>query len=238
MRHLRLVLLGVALSISLCALLFFSAGKTWQGYLGQEVLASAVSESTKPADDGGRILTQRIGGTQLVVLQYSGYDGPYVEDESNEEVSGVASILLHNAGEEMVESCRVSLKVAGQTQFFTAQMLPPGKTVIVLEENRLPYSEKEPSEYRGVAVGRKMEESLLDGLCIEAVDMGTISVRNLTDHVLTDVTLVYRTVIPGGAVYLGGIAYRSQIGTLAPGETVTVNPARYTKGYSEFVWAQ
>lgn len=68
--------------------------------------------------------------------------------------------------------------------------------------------------------------------CIAAqAPAGIAKNTNLTGEEIPCIRVFYRFYIASDDVYIGGITYTSKILSLAAGETTTITPSRYAKGY-------
>lgn len=179
-----------------------------------------------------------IGGTSLQVLQYGGYEGPYMEDGSNDEVQGVASILLKNTGEQAMMYGIVLLEAGEELQSFQCGVLLPGMTALVLESERKLCTGAAPGRIQATARYEAANRSLLPCLSVTDVNMGTIQVTNCSPDTLQDFCITYKTGLPDEIVLMGGVCYKTEPMTLEPGESRLVRPDRYASGYSRIVWAE
>jgi hypothetical protein len=65
--------------------------------------------------------------------------------------------------------------------------------------------------------------------------MGTIVVTNVSDKVLRNVCIYYKSWLSPPDVYMGGITYMEQVPVLMPGQTQYRYPRHYASGYSRVV---
>ena len=148
---------------------------------------------------------------------------------------GVAALVLRNTGKESVSYGQVTVETEeGSLQFeFTA--LPPGAKLLVPEKNRSPY--------RGGAVCSARCEKLVmtqmsmeeDKIRVAANGMAGIVLENITDRTLERVYLRYKPYLSQEEVYIGGVTYRMEVGSLLPGQPVEIIPERFVWGYSAIV---
>ena len=80
-----------------------------------------------------------ISGTDLVVEQVGAYDGYFIEDGSDAEVSGIVAIVLKNNGSSL-EFVGIGISQGTRSLAFTGSLIPAGATVILQEQNRAVYS--------------------------------------------------------------------------------------------------
>ena len=244
MRRFCLLLAGILVSAPICVLLMHQAkGQEERGNPQFSGTQNCFQEQTVPkieetvSEMSGRIITAPIPGTPLVVLQYSAYEGPYVEDGSDREVGEVASILLYNSGDQMIGCCQIFMQLDSDVQQYTASMLPPGKTALVMEACGKPYQDEIPYGFRALIRNEDSSRSVMERLRIENAGMGSVRVTNRSGKELTGVQLHYKTTVPGGGVYIGGITYSADVGTLKPGEDRLINLTHFAYGYSTILWA-
>ena len=211
---LGLVILLLAGAIA--AILFLKPGG--KGQPGEE--SPAVSE-TAPADTVVvRDETVQIRETlplrasldnDLEILDIGSYTGAYVEDGSDEIVSGILMLKVRNNGENTVEYAKLTMDVAGQTAEFHISTLKPGATIVLQEKNRMAYDKN--ADYSAAAV---VCENLAlfgqplnlyeDRISIQILD-GAINVSNISQEDISGrISIYYKNTAAG--VYYGGITYR------------------------------
>ena len=107
---------------------------------------SSSSGSAGTGTDGGSVqqgedgfFPYAIEGTELTVQNISSYDGIFLEDGSDGEVTGVAAMVVENTGDTNVEYAAITISCNGETLEFDASDLPAGATVVVQEKNKTPY---------------------------------------------------------------------------------------------------
>lgn len=173
--------------------------------------------------------------TSLVVRGLACYDGPYSEDGSDEEVIGIAALVVENTATVGIEYTQIVLTQDGRELSFDATYIPPCSTILIPESSRAPYStaEVDSCRCRTVIPGdfdwSKNRVALADeGLC-------SLAVTNLTGETLSCVRVYYKAHLGREDLYVGGITYSVTVTDLAPGETRTVTPYRYASGYAQVV---
>lgn len=173
-------------------------------------------------------------GTPLVIERTAIYDGPYVEDGTDDEVTGVVAIVLRNNGSEMVLHAEIILEQGSRRLKFYADMIPPGAAILVLEMNRSTYS---MSAYTSCTGNVLMEPKPAISNEIKAVSQGMdrISITNQSTQTIYDVEVLYKGWQEDPGVYLGGISYTAHLGELPAGRTAELNPEHFVVGYSRIV---
>ena len=178
-----------------------------------------------------------IGGTELSVDKIAPYDGIYIEDGSDEEISGVAALVLTNHGADGVEYAEVSVSQASQTLSFKATAIPSGASVVVLEAGRTSWSE-EPVTQIYASASDSSEFGMAED-AVQITDNGddSISVTNVSGKEIPCVRIFYKYKLEDN-IYVGGIAYMVKITGLEAGASKTVRPSHYASGSSEMLMAR
>ncbi len=185
--------------------------------------------------EDNRSFPATVQGTSLIAQQLSSYEGPFVEDGSDREVSGVAALHVYNAGSDVIAQTQVQLQYGDTTYVFCGEYLLPGETTVLLERSAKPYRTDGFSHCMGWQV--IAEQNLLNHILVTDRQMGTLIVKNLTDSTLNQLCLYYKTWLSPPEVYVGGIVYEVDVPELQPGETVLLYPNHYACGYSRVVFA-
>ena len=220
-----LLILGVAGSVAVCAVLIFSS---------QSILASASTPKFSQLPESEQFLTLPIAitGTDLAVQRLVAYEGPFLEDGSDREVVDIAALLICNTGDETLLRAQVELTCGGRTYRFYGERILPGIPQLLLERNCKPYEKGEITACSGWQITTHTREYLDRGVTVTDEYMGTLVITNSTENTLRDVTVFYRSWLSPPGFYIGGIVYFVTLPTLAPGEAVRIYPYRYAKEYS------
>lgn len=175
-----------------------------------------------------------IPGADLVIQKIDSYDGIFLEDGSDRNVSGVCAMVLVNQGSIGVEYANINLSQNGANLVFKATVVPAGATVVVQESNGAAYSTADVTDCTAdVAVvdAFEMSASLVE---VKENDDGSLQVTNLTGETIPCVRLFYKFVLEKD-VYVGGITYTAKITELTPEASQQVIPSHYAAGSSEIV---
>lgn len=150
-------------------------------------------------------------GNGMRITEVGEHTGFYVEDGSDEAVSGIMTIVVTNEGEEDIRYAEISMPVGDQTARFTLSTLPAGGTVVLQELNRIPYVEGEytTAVAEHVMLFREPLELCEDRLTIQILD-GAINVANISGEDITEDILIYYKYMASD-VYYGGITFRVRI---------------------------
>lgn len=176
-------------------------------------------------------------GTGMCITHVGKYTGLYMEDGSDEIVSGVMMIAVTNEGENDIQYAEISLPVGDRTAYFTLSTLPAGATVILLEQNRLAY---EPGIYNtaiaeNVVVFSEPLDLCEDRLKIQILD-GAINVSNISGgDIPEDIVIYYKN--SAEDVYYGGITYRIRLeGGLKAGEIKQIMASHFFESGSSIMF--
>lgn len=193
-----------------------------------------IPEVTLPSKDV-LSLPYTIPGTDLVVERIASYDGIYLEDGSDVELTGVAMILVYNAGKKPVEYASISMKYDDKTLKFELSGLASGARVACQEISRGACSSADLVECTA-------DVALLDsfGMAASQVSLtdngdNTITVTNLTDQNIVTVRVFYKYYMTDENVYIGGITFTAKISNLGANESVVISPSHYASGASKVI---
>lgn len=176
----------------------------------------------------------------LEVLDIGSYTGIYMEDGSDEIISGVLMIKLINNGEDTVEYTKITVGIGGETAEFTASTLKPGATVVLLEKNRMSYDstvDYSSAEVICENLALFQEEPSIqeDKVRIQVLD-GAINVTNISkEDISGNISIYYKNKAAG--VYYGGITYRVTLeGGLKAGEIRQIMASHFSDTGSEVMF--
>ena len=172
-------------------------------------------------------------GTELLATATIRYDGPFWEDGSNEEVSGVAALVVENQGGLLVSSGAVILELGKDRMVFELSFLPPGGRVLVLEKDRKPYSHQTPITCYGWTQEEYPENPGL--VSVESVGLSGLTLTNHTGCTVPGVEVQYKNYDQESGMFLGGISYCLMEKDLMPRETRMLTPACYSAWESRVV---
>lgn len=179
----------------------------------------------------------KIPGTDLQIQDITAYEGPYLEDGTYEEICDVAVLIVSNTSEHPLETVEISLFGLRRTLEFSGTWLPPGSRCVLLEKNRRLYREE---SYVGCSGNQSIckEENALENITLEEVGDDTLCLVNGGPERQPPVLLRYKTYMQEEDLYIGGVTNEVLFPSLAPGETYTLTPPRYVKGYGKIIFAQ
>jgi len=180
-------------------------------------------------------LPYTIPNSGIEILRIAPYDGIYMEDGSNEDVKGIAMILVKNISEEAIEYAEISMKYDDKTLKFKVSALPSGARAILQAENRDSCAEGELLACTAsVAMLPSLDQSEKK---VSVVDNGdnSLTISNLTDKKIVTIRLFYKYYMSDENTYVGGITFTAKISDLGAGESVTVSPSHFTSDSGKVV---
>ncbi|MBQ2785124.1 MAG: hypothetical protein IJF02_01280 [Oscillospiraceae bacterium] len=198
-----------------------------------ESLPAFQAQTTEPSVKKELEFPIVVKGSGLIAEHTAQYEGPFLENETQEPVSGVMALMVYNPGAGFVDNALLCLQQGERILLFEITMLPPGSRVLVLEKNGQLYSEEAFSQC--VCLSLEFIPDMVAQDIIVSEENGTLVVENRSDRNVNGVTLCYKQFDHKEGFYLGGYTNRASIGNLLPGETRTVVPYRYVCGYSKVV---
>ena len=203
---------------------------------------SSSSGSAGTGTDGGSVQQGEdvffpyvIEGTELTVQNISSYDGIFLEDGSDGEVTGVAAMVVENTGDTNVEYAAITISCNGETLEFDASDLPAGATVVVQEKNKTPYQSGTYTDCSAVVAEMGDFEMSEDQVKVEETESGSLLVTNLTDEEIPCVRIFYKFYMADEETYVGGITYTAKLTGLSAGASQTVTPSHYAAGNSRIM---
>ena len=204
------------------------------------------TKPTAPAEPSTSLIPQptrtaitfpyEIPGTDIVIRQFTSYNGYYIEDVSDDEISNVATIVLENKGGDK-EFIGVAINQETVSLAFSASDIPSGARVVVQEQTRASFT-GEPcysctASYNDVG---KLEMSE-DKISITENGDGTFTVKNISDETLSTILVYFKNYLPEENAYVGGVTYRVRITDLPAGASFKASASHYDSVYSRIVKA-
>ena len=147
----------------------------------------------------------------MTITRVDSYAGVYMEDGSDDVVSGVMMIILENTTQQDLQLARIRLNYEQVTAEFEVTNLPAGAKVVLLEKNRLKMPEDmwvSATEENVVFFDEPMD-TMEDTLEITTKN-GVLTVTNITDEDITgDIYIYYKN--SASDIMYGGITYRARV---------------------------
>ena len=167
-------------------------------------------------------------GFGLVLEQVTDYTGAYMEDGSDEIVSGVMMALISNTGEKDLQYAKIEVAFDSGSYLFEITDLPAGADVVALEKNRAQLPSGSPvSAVLANSAFFPEGMSTYQGIFEISGANGMLNIKNISENeVFDDIYIHYKNKI--GDTYYGGIAYRVKVeGGLKAGEIRQVMTGHY-----------
>ena len=193
--------------------------------------------SVKDPETGETILSFpcQVPGYDLTIEKMAPYNGMFVEDGTNANTENVAMLLVHNNGNVPVEYTQIRVMHGQEELLFDISALPAGEKLVVQEKNGKTISASEATSASALVVQRADMEMSEDQVKVTDNGNNTLTVQNLTDETIPTIRIFYKYYMEEEALFVGGIAFTVRITRLAPGASVTIQPAHYTSQTSRVV---
>ncbi len=172
-----------------------------------------------------------ISGTGLVIEQVGAYDGYFIEDGSDAEVSGIAAIVLKNNGSSL-EFVGIGISQGTRSLAFTGSLIPAGATVILQEQNRAEYS-LDPY-YSATATTKITDGFEMSKDLVSVKDNGKnkLVVTNISNNTIPYVKIFFKNYLPDENIFVGGISYSITLENVEPETSTEVTASHYDSKYS------
>lgn len=201
----------------------------------RETVAVFSPAETEPACTAQTAPTQTLSGgleeTDLVCRGLYCYDGPFLEDGSREERTGVTALMLENTGTHGIAYAVVEVVREGELLRFEVSRLPPRATVLVLEKSGAAYTQGAVRECQCIVYIPGSFDYAAGEVRVEN-DGQNVTVTNLTDRPMSCVRVYYKQHIGDADMYVGGITFSAAAEDLQPGETRILDARYYVPGYA------
>ncbi len=174
--------------------------------------------------------------SDLTIERAVSWSGSYVEDGTDEAVSGVFALVLKNTSSRTLQYAELTVTCGNETYRFTLSTVPAGQSVLVQEAGRKPMPEDLTDAAAELTLYTDFSET--PDLCPDVfevyVDGNQITVKNKGNQDAGDVYVYYKTFADDQ--YLGGITYRAKIDRIAGGESGSITPTHYHDGSSRLMF--
>lgn len=189
-------------------------------------------------NDGENLLSEKMLLGEGIELQaLSGYQGPYVEDGTDDIVSDVLAITVRNDGDKTVQYAHIIL-TQGETAYeFDVSTLPVGASAQLLELSRQPMPDSTDgmtAQVTACAVFDTEPTMCEDVFQIETQDTAITITNNSGSDITGQIYVYYK--IAYGDLYMGGITYRVGTAGLKAGESTTCYAGHFSTDYSKLMF--
>lgn len=190
------------------------------------------SESGNQSD----VLPGKIADTGIEVESIGPYDGAFVEDGSDEEVTGVTAILVKNNTGKNIQYAELKFNVPDKGEaVFTFSSIPSDASVMVFEQNRMQYDDSDVYTLTDQTVAYIEEMSKMeDEIGILVQDNNSLTVTNLTGQDKKNVRIFYKYRYEDG-VYIGGITFTAKLEEIKAGKSITCSPSHFDSSGCEIM---
>lgn len=175
----------------------------------------------------------------LEIKDIGSYTGLYMEDGSDEVLSKILMLVVTNTADKTVQYAEITLTDGANTADFSLTTLPPGESVVLLEQNRMTYEDGKDLDRVSVQnVAYFAEEPALhtERLSFQALN-GALNITNISDEDITGDVAVYYKNASKDMLY-GGITYRVTIsGGLKAGEIRQIAASHFSDSGSRIMFA-
>ena len=189
-------------------------------------------------NDGENLLSEKMLLGEGIELQaLSGYQGPYVEDGTDDIVSDVLAITVRNDGDKTVQYAHIIL-TQGETAYeFDVTTLPVGASAQLLELSRQPMPDNTDgmtAQVTACAVFDTEPTMCEDVFQIETQDTAITITNNSGSDITGQIYVYYK--IAYSDLYMGGITYRVGTAGLKAGESTTCYAGHFSTDYSKLMF--
>ena len=189
-------------------------------------------------NNGENLLSEKMLLGEGIELQaLSGYQGPYVEDGTDDIVSDVLAITVRNDGDKTVQYAHIIL-TQGETAYeFDVTTLPVGASAQLLELSRQPMPDNTDgmtAQVTACAVFDTEPTMCEDVFQIETQDTAITITNNSGSDITGQIYVYYK--IAYGDLYMGGITYRVGAAGLKAGESTTCYAGHFSTDYSKLMF--
>ena len=151
-------------------------------------------------------------GYGMEVTDVGPYTGTYMEDGTDELVSGVLMCVITNTGDQTIQYAHFNLQCGEELAEFEISTLYPGERLVALEQNRLAH--RNDGQYSAlpadtVSVFREEPSLCEDRISVQMLD-GIVNVKNISQEDISEDVVIYYKNAAEDILY-GGITYRVRI---------------------------
>ena len=203
-----------------------------------ETAAPFVEEAELLPLESGAIRLENGPENGLEITDLGKYTGVFMEDGSDEVVSGVLMMVVRNNGENAIQYAEITVPTSRGDAFFTLSTLPAGESCVLLEQNRMAWSTEEAYDTATAANVAFFTEALSlheDLLQVQVLD-GAINVTNVSEADISgDVVIYYKNAAED--LYYGGITYRVRLeGGMKAGEIKQIMASHFSDTGSKIMF--
>lgn len=153
-------------------------------------------------------------GYGIYVTDIGSYTGMYMEDGSDEILSGILMMIVKNDGDQDIQYARITMDMGETQAVFTATTIPVGESMVLLEQNKMTWDEAVDysailPKVETIAYFQEDPSTHPEDLKIQIID-GAINVTNISGEDIAGKITVYYKNAAEDLLY-GGITYSVSI---------------------------
>lgn len=168
-----------------------------------------------------------VPGYDLTLEKLAPFDGMYVEDGTNANVTQVAMLMVKNNGDYPIEYAQISVEYGEAQLIFDISALPAGETLVVQEKTRKSVPQGDVTKAQALVVQRAEMEMSQEQIRVTDNGDNTITVENLTDQTIPTTRVFYKYFMKDENLFVGGIAFTVRLWNMPAGGKMTIQPAHY-----------
>lgn len=176
-------------------------------------------------------------GYGLYITDVAKYSGIFMEDGTDDMVSGVLAIVVENTGNTDVRLAEIELSSGEQTASFKLTTLPAGESMVLLETGRMPYTDVDftTSVVKNVVLFQEPLSCCEDKIKIQILG-GALNITNISgSDIIGDVVIYYKNA--SSDMLYGGITYRVTLtGGLKAGEIKQLTGSHFSESGSRIMF--
>jgi hypothetical protein len=197
--------------------------------------STVVIEPESAEEDGELQFPFEIKGYDMEIVGLGAYTGVFVEDGSNEQVSGVAMLQVKNTGTAVIEYAELQVEVFLEILNFKIAALPAGESAVLLEQQRKMMPEEAPQKCVATVVQRESMGMSKEKISVTDAGDNRLLIKNLTDQKQSNIRVFYKYYMADKEVFWGGIAFSLKVPELEAGKELMIQPAHYQSGACQIV---
>lgn len=212
-RWLWLLVLAAVVVIALSVVLLQSDDEPEEAPPTQPTETTAAPETTTEATITLEENSVNLG-YGIYVTDMGAYTGMYMEDGSDEILSGILMMIVKNDGDRDIQYAQITMDIGETQAVFTATTIPVGESMVLLEQTRMTWDETVDYEsilpkVETIAYFQEQPSTHADKFKIQIID-GALNVTNISGQDIAGKITVYYKNAAEDLLY-GGITYSVSI---------------------------
>lgn len=176
-------------------------------------------------------------GYGLYITNVAKYTGIFMEDGTDEIVSGVLMIVVENTDDTDVQLAEIEMSVGKQTASFKLTTLPAGESMVLLETSRMQYTDMDftTAIAKNVVLFQEPLSCCEDKIKIQILG-SALNITNISGSDITGDVVIYYKNASSDMLY-GGITYRVTVtGGLKAGEIKQLTGSHFSASGSRIMF--